>query len=151
MLLEQMYLLVCFILPITVNAQTTSLVGDFTHGYTDPKNETVWTVENTRDMWTVYSHGAKETFKAKILSEAERINYWEKMWWPTATAKLADCLTYDAALICHIPKKAKMKIDWIKKNKSDYFHYDAIGGVIEISLTKKTPKVGTAQSSPPKN
>ena len=145
------YLLLCFIFPAAVSAQTTSLVGDFTHGYTEPKNESVWTVQNTSDMWTVYSHGAKETFKAKILSEEERINFWEKMWWPAPTAKQADCLTYDVALICHIPKKAKIKIDRIKKNKSEYFHYDATGGVIEISLKQKKTGIDAVKPSAPKN
>ena len=143
--------LLCFIFPAAVSAQTASLLGDFTHGYTEPPNESVWTVQNTSDMWTVYSHGGKETSKAKILTEAERKKFWEKMWWPISTATQADCLTYDEALICYVPKKAKLKIDWIQKNKSNYFHYDAIGGVMEISLKQKKNEVDAVKPSTLKN
>jgi len=140
------HLLLCLIFPAVVSAQT-HLVGDFTHDYTTPKNKPVWTIQNTSDIWTVYNHGGKKTFKAKTLSEAERRKFWEKMWWPTATAAEASCLTYDEALICHVPKKAKIKIDDLKNRGSEYFHYDSIGGMMEISLKK----VDEAIQRKPKN
>lgn len=58
------------------NAKPDQLVGQFTHDFTKPANEPVYTVTKLGAKWQVFVHGANKTVPAKETSESERKQFW---------------------------------------------------------------------------
>jgi hypothetical protein len=124
----------------STSAAGQQLQGDFTHAFTEPANQPVWTVIETNDAWKVLYLGSKEAFPAKQLSEAGRQAFWSQMWWPPAQAKEAECLTISRpaqGTICYVPAKVRDKLAGLKNNKSNYFYFDREGGLMEITLLSR--------------
>ena len=117
------------------SASTDPLVGSFTHDFTRVKNDPVWTVKKTGSAWQVRLHGANATVHARPATNAERAAFWEQMWWPADEAKEAQCLRVEEqspAMMCYVHGSARAGIDALSKNKSDYFYFDPMGGLMEI-------------------
>lgn len=131
--------LVLFAVTCLANAKPDQLVGQFTHDFIEPANEPVWTVTKTGTKWRVVLHGANKTVSAKEMSESERAEFWEQMWWPAEKAANAQCLRLDGewqGLMCYAPNPEGAATKEIAK-KSDYFYFDSMGGLMEIRLKKK--------------
>jgi hypothetical protein len=116
-------------------AETDPFVGSFTHDFTRPKNESVWTVKKSGAAWQVLVHGSHETVHARRMSDAERMAFWEQLWWPTEKAKDAQCLRLEGnlqGLMCYVQSSTRAEVSDLAKNKSDYFYFDQMGGLMEI-------------------
>jgi len=113
-------------------AQTELLTGKFGHQYTEPKNTPVWEIKKINDQYQLSIWGATETSQpSHELSEQERRKFWQKMWWPEDSSVSASCVMNSEEMICYVSPKARNEIDYIKGYKSNYFHYDRMGGVME--------------------
>jgi hypothetical protein len=123
------------------SAAAQQLHGNFTHAFTEPANQPVWTVTETNDSWKVLFHGSNEMFPAKKVNEAGRQAFWSQMWWPHEQAKNADCLTISRpaqGMICYVPATVRRNLPDLKSNKSNYFYFDRDGGLMEITLLSRT-------------
>lgn len=123
------------VLTSTAYAETDPLVGSFTHDFTRPKNQSVWTVKKSGATWQVLLHGSHETVRARVATDAERTAFWEQMWWPADKANDAQCLQIEGkwqGLMCHVQSSTRAQVSDLAKNKSDYFYFDQMGGLREI-------------------
>jgi len=123
-----------------VSANPDSLVGQFTHDFTLPENQPVWTVKKTGTTWRVLFHGSNETLLAKQVDEAGKAAFWEQMWWPSDKAKGARCLSIGGkwqGMMCYVHGKARAEVSDLAQNGSDYFYYDPLGGLKEIRRIRK--------------
>lgn len=132
---------VLFLFAVTsvANAKPDQLLGQFTHDFTKPAGEPVWTVTKSGVKWRVFVHGADKAVSAKEVSESERRDFWEQMWWPAENAVGARCLRLSGewqGLMCYAPDRDGAETKAIAK-KSDYFYFDSMGGLMEIRLKKK--------------
>lgn len=131
------------LLSATLNGASASsdpLVGQFTHDFTRPENQPVWTVEKSSAGWRVLFHGSNEKFTAKQLDNAGKAAFWEQMWWPADKAKGAQCLSIEGkwqGVMCYIHRNARAEVSDLARNGSDYFYYDPLGGLKEIRRTGK--------------
>lgn len=124
-----------YILTGTAFAETNPLVGRFTHDFTSPKNQSVWTVKRTGNAWQVLVHGSHQTVRARQIGDAERAEFWDQMWWPADKSKDAQCLLVEAKLqgmICYVQRSTRSGISDLSSRKSDYFYFDSMGGLMEI-------------------
>ncbi len=120
------------------NAKPDQLVGQFTHDFTKPANEPVYTVTKSGAKWQVFLHGANKTVPAKETSESERKEFWEQMWWPAERAVGARCLRLGGeweGMMCYAPDREGAEKPAVSK-KSDYFYFDSMGGLMDIRLKK---------------
>ncbi|MFC5476637.1 hypothetical protein [Massilia suwonensis] len=118
-----------------VSAGTDPLVGSFTHDFTRIKNDSVWTVKKTGSVWKVRVHGSNEIAGARLVSDSEKAAFWEQMWWPADKAKDAQCLRIEEqsqGMMCYVRGSTRAGIGGLSKHKSDYFYFDAMGGLMEI-------------------
>jgi hypothetical protein len=116
-------------------AATDFLLGSFTHDFTRPKNQSVWTVKKSGTAWQVIVHDSNETLPARQVGKEGRMQFWEQMWWPADKAKDAQCLRLEGKLqetICYVQSSARTNVGDLSKNKSDYFYFDQMGGLMEI-------------------
>ena len=126
--------LTLYVLAGSASAETSPLVGSFTHDFTRPSNQSVWTVKKAGAAWQVRLHGGNQTVRARPATDAERAA-WEKMWWPADKAKSAQCLRVEEqspGLMCYVHGSTRAGISDLSKNKSDYFYFDPMGGLMEI-------------------
>ncbi|MFC4931953.1 hypothetical protein [Massilia sp. GCM10023247] len=122
------------------SANSEKLAGQFTHDFTNPANEPVWTVTKSGSRWKVFSHGANKVLRAKEASESERRDFYEQMWWPAEKALGAKCLRISGdwpGMMCYIPVSERTGIAGLANNKSDYFYFDSMGGLREIRLKRR--------------
>jgi hypothetical protein len=116
------------------------LVGQFTHDFTRPENQPVWTVKKSGTGWRVLFHGANETMVAKQVNNAGKAAFWEQMWWPADKAKDAQCLSIEGkwqGMMCYVHRNARAGVSDLAQNGSDYFYYDPLGGLKEIRRTRR--------------
>jgi hypothetical protein len=116
-------------------AETNPLAGSFTHNFTRAENQSVWTVKKAGTAWQVRVHGSNETLRARPVSDAERAAFWEQMWWPADKANDAQCLRIEGplqGLMCYVQSSTRADVSDLSKNKSDYFYFDQMGGLMEI-------------------
>ena len=134
--MKRLLAVIClYVLAGSASAETNPLLGSFTHDFTRPSNQSVWTVKKVGTAWQVRVHGANETVRAKRMSDAEKAAFWEQMWWPLEKAKDAQCLRIEKelqGLMCYVHGNSRVTIDALSKNKSDYFYFDSMGGLMEI-------------------
>jgi hypothetical protein len=119
-----------------IAAQAQSLpVGSFGHRYTNDTKAAVWTVtlhNASTQEYNLLRHGDAQQTKLKPLSKKEREQFWGRMHWSVSEADAAACLGNRLDILCFVPRKIRQKNDWLKSYKSDFFHYDTIGGVMEM-------------------
>ena len=129
--------LLLFAAASVANATPEPLAGQFTHDFTNPANEPVWTVTKTGTGWKVFLHGANMKLSATEVNETERQDFWEQMWWPAEKAVGAKCLRLSgewAGMMCYAPRSVRAGIQGLAKNKSDYFYFDSMLGLREIRM-----------------
>lgn len=122
------------------NATPEHLAGQFTHDFTNPANEPVWTVTKAGAEWRVFLHGANTKLPAKEVNESGRRDFWDQMWWPAEAAAGAKCLRFSGewgGLMCYAPHSVRAGIADLAKNKSDYFYFDSMFGLQEIRTKGK--------------
>ena len=116
------------------HAQANPVVGTFGHDYTEKTNEPVWTVSSAGQQIKLKSHGGGPTVKVTILSREQRKALWDALAFDSDTGSFAqaECVGGGAEYICHVPMAARAGIPELKTQKSDFFHYDRAGGLMEI-------------------
>jgi hypothetical protein len=110
-------------------------VGSFGHRYTDAPNTAVWTVtlhNPATQEYRLLRHSDAQQTKLKPLTKKEREQFWARMHWSLNEADAAVCLGNWSDILCYVPRKVRLKNDWLKSYKTDFFHYDTIGGVMEM-------------------
>jgi len=122
------------LLTLPICAYASSLVGVFGHNYTERKNDPVWTVKQESGHFTLTTHGDGSTSLLKSLSGSEIKIFWKKMLWEQKTSEKAECLGNRDEIMCFVPMQSRKGIPWLADNKSDYFYYDEMAGVMEINL-----------------
>lgn len=130
-----------FLIFDSANAQ--QLDGKFTHDYTKLKNDVVWTVTKSEGKWKVFVHGSKEQFPAQKATQFEREIFWKSMSWPITHAKDAECLWIQSqpqAALCYLSATKKKQVPSLQTQVSDYFYFDSMGGVMEISPVRSKPR-----------
>ncbi|MGH8077229.1 MAG: hypothetical protein ACREPE_07895 [Lysobacter sp.] len=75
----------------------TDLVGRYGHDATEPADEPVWQVERAGDSYSIEYLAVGERELAWRLDGDGRAAFWERMTWPAATARDAQCLSWGVA------------------------------------------------------
>ncbi|HZX30103.1 MAG TPA: hypothetical protein VFF03_02010 [Rhodocyclaceae bacterium] len=114
-----------------------SLTGIYSHNYTAKKNEPVWSIKAKNNAFTLTTHGENGQSRLQTLTDSEIREFWEKMGWEEEFAKGVECIGNAGDIFCKVPAKTKNGISWLRENKSDYFHFDKIGGLMEIKKASK--------------
>lgn len=118
---------------LSVNGCAEVLSGVYGHAFTGKRNDAVWTVQrSTAGIYQVLQHGDDSRMAGKVLDDAARLRFWQKMDWPQATVSVAQCLQFGDDMICHVPQPQRRQIVWLADNRSDYFYYDTMAGVMEV-------------------
>ncbi len=112
-------------------AESDPLLGKFGHDYTRSSQEAVWQIRRDAGGYQLNTLTHSSKASAQSWSAAQRKAFWEKMMWPVKVSAEAKCVGNAEEVICYVPVGARKKVDWLRDNKSDYFHYDAMGGVME--------------------
>ena len=102
------------------NAKPDRLTGEFTHDFTKPANESVWTVTKSGAGWRVFVHGSNKILSAMEASPSERQDFWEQMWWPAEKASGAQCIRFDGewpGMMCYAPADLRAGISDLAKKK----------------------------------
>jgi hypothetical protein len=79
-----------------------------------------------------FSHGLNESTVSQIASKEQKESFWKKMMWDVSLSQDATCVVGKEFIVCRVPQEVRAKISWIASNKSDYFYYDHMAGVMEI-------------------
>ncbi|UXY14559.1 hypothetical protein N8I74_14700 [Chitiniphilus purpureus] len=110
-------------------------LGVFGHQFTEREGEPVWTIEQeSADVFTLFVHGDSLGWRLDRLDSDEIKSFWRKMGWPQGAVHHASCIGDGESVFCHMPANARRRIPWLAENKSDYFYYDTMAGVMEIRL-----------------
>lgn len=127
-------LLALLIAPFCCKADGETLTGLYGHQFTAQPNAPVWSVRSKGKAYQVISLNADEsTPDSHEWSKDERLAFWERMLWPPDTSADAQCVGNEDEVICFVPSQSRKRIDWLRESKSDYFHYDPMGGVMKIN------------------
>jgi hypothetical protein len=131
------------------------LAGRFGHAHTATDDETVWQITQlSDDGYQVYQADEPDA-SATLLDDSGRAAFWLKMHWDAGTGAGARCLNWgepmadslqdlfdppstDApvlrrSVLCHVPSAQRQQIPWLADNRSDWFYYDSLSGVMEIT------------------
>lgn len=120
-------------LAFPILAHASRLVGVFGHGFTDIKDDPVFTVKDSNGYYQLRQHGDESTQKMNVLTAEARRDFWAKMWWEQGSSEKADCLGNEKLVICFVPQAEREKEPDLKAHQSDYFYYDPTAGVMEIA------------------
>ncbi|MES2320291.1 MAG: hypothetical protein V4631_22665 [Pseudomonadota bacterium] len=120
------------ILAASSTTQAAPPVGTFGHEFTSSKDEPVWSVEAKGDSYKVLTHGEGKRKSAHTLTPEERKAFWTKMAWVAGSHQDSECIGDSAELICYVPTKTRQSIPDLQGYASDFFHYDKVGGIMEI-------------------
>lgn len=120
------------------SAQPNVLIGRFGHEYTKPKGAAVWDVRTSGDQLQLVTLNAEESnARSHELTEGERRKFWQSLWWPEETSVAARCVGNSEEVLCHVPPSVRSKINDLVRHRSNYFHFDPIGGLMEIQRASK--------------
>lgn len=108
------------------------MIGDYGHDYTSQKGEVVWSIRKDGNSLVFFSHGLNESTVSQIASKEQKESFWKKMMWDVSLSQDATCVVGKEFIVCRVPQEVRAKISWIASNKSDYFYYDHMAGVMEI-------------------
>ncbi len=113
-------------------AEEDMILGDYGHKFTEPQGEVVWSIRKEGDSLVFFSHGLNESAVSQIASKEQKESFWKKMMWDVSLSEDATCVVGKEFIVCRVPQEVRAKISWIASNKSDYFYYDQMAGVMEI-------------------
>lgn len=114
-----------------------ALFGNFGHAYTGQPGTPVWTLRPAAAGASLLQHGDASSLTMQVMTAAQRERFWEKMWWPVATAASAHCLIGRETVVCRVATVDRRKIDGLSAAPSDFFYYDPVGGIISMLPLKK--------------
>ncbi|WP_156970611.1 hypothetical protein [Andreprevotia chitinilytica] len=123
-------------LSVSVVACANDLLGTFGHDATENAQTPVWMVTQNGRSFNLYRHGDHSNQAVKLLSEADRKGFWEKMWWKSTSYTQAQCIGAGELVLCYVPSKARKMERSLKTQKNDYFYYDPMSGVMEVHKIK---------------
>ena len=126
-------LLAAFSFSLFSFAQSNPLVGVFGHNFSSKKNTPVWTVKEGKVDFQLHFHGDGSVTSVKTSSLDDRKKFWAAMWWSSDTYANARCLGNSAEILCFVPKADRLREPGLRDLGSDFFHYDRIGGVMEVN------------------
>ena len=133
--MKNFLIIACGLLSAAVQAQTSTISGSFGHAFTGKANEAVWTVKANGATPLLVTVGAKTSVKAFVLTKEQRKDLWDKLSFDSSTGSFeqADCIATSEEYICNVPQKSRALISDLKDRKSDFFHFDSFGGLMEIN------------------
>lgn len=147
----------------------TELAGRYTHDYTEPADEPVWQVERIGDGFSIETLADADRQPAWPLDGDGRAAFWDRMTWPVATARDAQCITWGeapllladllampedgaaakakpapgsklgAGVLCRVARVARERISWLSDHESDHFYFDSFLGVMEVRRLPNAP------------
>ncbi|SFZ72039.1 hypothetical protein [Chitinimonas taiwanensis] len=112
------------------------LLGNFGHAFTGKESDIVWSIRAKGSIYEILFHGDNSKATAQQLSDKAVAKLWKKLDWPEITTAGVVCLGVKEDFFCYVPQEQRKKISWIADNKSDYFNYSSMGGVMEIHKKK---------------
>jgi ribosomal protein S4E len=135
--LKFIFVLLCIGITISIaSADSDIMIGNYGHKFTEPQGEVVWSIRKEGDSLVFFSHGLNESIVSQIANTEQKESFWKKMWWDASLSKDATCVVGKEFILCKVPQEVRAKIDWIAPNKSDYFYYDSMAGIMEIERLK---------------
>lgn len=120
------------LLTASTTAQASLPIGAFGHEFTATKNAPVWSVRTQAGTYNVLSYGDGKKKSAHVLTRDERKAFWSKMAWTPSSHENAECIGNRLETICYVPPKTRQLIPALQSQVSDFFHFDKIGGIMEI-------------------
>lgn len=117
----------------TTLAQSKLFQGSFGHEYTAKKNEAVWTIDFEPKSIVLITHGYQSKATLHELTKAEKDAFWKRMMWPASSGTQARCVGNAEDLFCYVPMTERQEISWLQENRSDYFYYSQMAGVMEVT------------------
>jgi hypothetical protein len=109
------------------------LVGNFGHEFTRKNGDVVWKIQPKGNAYELHALGDNSKATIKPMSRKAINSFWEKMLWPASTTLGVSCLANREDIFCYVPRDQQEKIDWISGNKSGFFYYSTMGGIMEIN------------------
>ena len=122
----------CLLLASAAHAQTNPLAGTFGHGSTSKLDDPVWTVRVVAGQAQLYAHGSKTMAKGVLMTGQQRKQLWDHLDFASESFQQAECIEADGEYVCYVPKKSRARDTLLKSQKSDFFHFDKVGGLMEI-------------------
>jgi len=117
-------------LPVSAND---ILVGSFGHEFTRQNGDVVWKIHPKGNFYELHTLGDNSKSTIKPMNSKALNDFWKKMLWPTSTTIGASCLANAEDVFCYVPKDQQEKIDWISGNKSSFFYYSTMAGIMEVN------------------
>lgn len=118
-------------------AQASVPIGTFGHGFTKSKDTPVWTVTPRAQGFSLVSHGDGRKTVAHVLTISEREKFWHAMSWGANLHMNSECIGGKTELICYVPASTRQSIPDLQSQDSDFFHFDKMGGIMEIKKIDK--------------
>ncbi len=116
-------------------------LGDFGHEFTQSRNDKVFTVAPSGKAYSVTYHGDGTRKPMDVWSAGQRRAFWERMQWKDAAHASAECIGTSDEVFCFLPAASRKQSDFFTDYASDFFHYDTVGGFMEIRpLGKVAPR-----------
>ncbi len=109
------------------------LVGSFGHEFTRKNGDVVWTIRPKGNAYELHALGDNSKSTIKPMSSKAINDFWRKMLWPASTTIGVSCLENTEDVFCYVPRDQQEKIDWISGNKSRFFYYSTMAGIMEIN------------------
>lgn len=136
-MIKKVFALACLVVATTSKAspQPSIVVGSFSHRFSEVADAPVWTVKLVGQQFQIVSYGGNTSTDVILLNEQGRKDLWKALAFDIDTDSFVAAECVGAALIeyiCHIPHKSRTDIPQLRSRKSDFFHYDKTGGLIEI-------------------
>ena len=115
------------------SAQADLFVGKFGHEYTSPEGTPVWEIKRNNGQYQFdILNDEDPSQSAHEFSENERRKFWKTMLWPEEGSIPASCVGNAERVMCYVTPQVRSRTDWLKDNKSNYFYYDQLLGVMEV-------------------
>lgn len=136
-MMRKIFTLICVVITTTTQAwaQSSMVVGSFSHRFSEVADAPVWTVKSFGRQFQIVSHGGNTNTVVVVLNEQERKDLWNALAFDIDTDSFLAAECVGAVLkeyICHVPSKSRAEIPQLRSRESDFFHYDKTGGLIEI-------------------
>lgn len=111
-------------------ADSTLPAGAFGLDFTDNPNTAVFSVAGSADNIKITSVADQSVYAGTEMTAEKKKKLWEKLSWSDTAFEAASCISFEREAICHIAAEQKKANSDLSALKSDYFHYDPMGGVV---------------------
>lgn len=117
-------------------------LGAFGHDYTKSKTDKVFTIAPSGKAFSVTYHGDGTRKPMDVWSADQRRAFWERMQWQDTAHASAECIGASDEVFCFLPAATRKQSDFFKDYGSDFFHYDTVGGFMQIHPIGKPARAG---------